>query len=386
VVDGTHRSRKMEPLSQVTLDPALFTSTLNNNWIGIGDSPVMARHSHLNNLSPSSHARHQSVPVIPSPQQRQGGDYERQCSRGLAKLTLVERLSQESVPSPENTYAGSPRSLSPVRFDDASSRPTHSPRKNRMSLSIPATKTASVSVIAGPSPITSPLQSTPVAPTAPINPSKHVSKGSFSDINLSPSPLYAHERAITSPTLSTLEELPALDDAHATFLTLIAFQERRVVELREELARAESELDFLKQQWTRQQLNLTGRARQEHVRQNSLTKLEHQLAAGGTPRNLEDGIGQFKSPQILAAGRKLAEGVRDGLFGMMEDLKGVAASESVQATTMHRGRSLTKGQPREEDPPVWYPKPRSSSPMKRNVSRESEDSNITTDTTSIGSS
>jgi len=190
---------------------------------------------------------------------------------------------------------------------------------------------------------------------------------------------------MTSPTLSYLEEVATLDDANATFLTLIAFQERRVVELREELARAESELDFLKQQWTRQQLKLTGTARQEHVRQNSLTKLEHQLAAGGTPRNLEDGVGQFKSPQILAAGRKLAEGVRDGLYGMMEDLKAAAASESVQTMRRHRTGSLTKGEPTEEDPPLRYPKQRSSSPMKRNVSRESEDSNVTTDMTSIGS-
>jgi hypothetical protein len=196
---------------------------------------------------------------------------------------------------------------------------------------------------------------------------------------------------MTSPTLSSLEEVAALDDANATFLTLIAFQERRVVELREELARAESELDFLKQQWTRQQLKLTRTARQEHVRQNSITKLEQQFSVA--PRISEDG-GQFKSPQILAAGKRLAEGVRDGLYGMMEDFKSVGANESAQVTPRQRARSPTRGQrgdvglgnveAKAEDPPLWIPKQRCS-PMKRNISRESDDTDATNDTTSIGS-
>jgi hypothetical protein len=196
---------------------------------------------------------------------------------------------------------------------------------------------------------------------------------------------------MTSPTLSSFEEVAALDDANATFLTLIAFQERRVVELREELARAESELDFLKQQWTRQQLKLTRTARQEHVRQNSITKLEQQFSAA--PRTSEDG-GQFKSPQILAAGKRLAEGVRDGLYGMMEDLKSAAVNESAQGTPRQRARSPTRGQrgdvglgiveAKSEDPPLWIPKQRSS-PMKRNISGESDDTDATNDTTSISS-
>src|SRR5208282_6685710 len=104
-----------------------------------------------------------------------------------------------------------------------------------------------------------------------------------------------HDQALTSPSASSLEEVSALDDANATFLTLIAFQERRVVELREELARAESELDLLKQQWTRQQLKLTRSARQEHVRQNSITKLEQQIINGPMTPRIDDST---NSPQI----------------------------------------------------------------------------------------
>jgi hypothetical protein len=182
---------------------------------------------------------------------------------------LVERLSRESIPSPTPGDVGSsPNSMSPIRFDAGSSRPSHSPRRNRMSLTIPPTKTAT----APPSttaPIASPLRQVP--PVLPPTTPKQVSNRSLSDIVLSPTHV-VHEHALTSPCSSSLEEVAALDDANATFLTLIAFQERRVVELRDELARAESELDYLKQQWTRQQLKTTRSARQEHVRQNSLTK------------------------------------------------------------------------------------------------------------------
>jgi hypothetical protein len=189
---------------------------------------------------------------------------------------------------------------------------------------------------------------------------------------------------MTSPSLSTsLEEVAALDDANATFLTLIAFQERRVVEIREELARAESELDLLKQQWTRQQLRLTRSARQEHVRQNSLTKLEQQMStASETPRAEKDD--SISSPQILVAGKRLAEGVRDGFFTIMEDLKSVAANESTQSTPRQRGRSPTRVVRDEvglgivterKDPPLW--KPRRPSPVKRSIRRESDGSDTT---------
>jgi len=196
---------------------------------------------------------------------------------------------------------------------------------------------------------------------------------------------------MSSPSLPSQEDVSALDDANATFLTLIAFQERRVVELREELARAESELDFLKQQWTRQQLKLTRSARQDHVRQNSLTKLEQQITTAsytGTPRT--DRQEEFKSPQILVAGKRLAEGVKEGFFSMMDDLKAVAANESAQTTPRQRGRSPTRRiqddvglgiVDEKPDPPLWYPK-RSSSPMKRIASQESDTSSTTHDTLS----
>jgi hypothetical protein len=184
-----------------------------------------------------------------------------------------------------------------------------------------------------------------------------------------------------SPIASSLEEVAALDDANATFLTLLAFQERRVVELREELARAESELDLLKQQWTRQQLKLTRSARQEHVRQNSITKLEQQIMAGstGTPRLQDDN----KSPQLLVAGKRIAEGVRVGFFTMMEDLKSVAANESTNTTPRPRARSPTRLGKEElglgivadrAEPPMWYPK---GSPVKRSIRRESDGSETT---------
>ena len=364
----------------IALDPALFTLT-DNPVVGTDDSPSMARHSQLATL----HSRHQSVPAFSSPQSVQ------QQSRGLAKLTLVERLSKESIPSPtaneNNIYVyNSPKSISPVRFDEYSPRPSHSPRRSRMSITLPPTKSATAPGNSSPNANT-PLRSTPLAPLSPV---KHVSHGSLGEITMSPTH-GTHDRAMSSPVLPTQEDVSAIDDANATFLTLIAFQERRVVELREELARAESELDFLKQQWTRQQLKLTRSARQEHVRQNSMTKLEQQITTGsytGTPRI--DRQEDFRSPQILAAGKRLAEGVKDGFFSMMDDLKAVAANESAQTTPRQRGRSPTRriqddvglgiaGE--KSDPPLWYPK-RSSSPMKRIASQESEGSVTTNETLS----
>ena len=368
----------------IALDPALFTLADNPPLVSTDDSssPSMARHSQLATL----HSRHQSVPAFPSPQNGQ------QQSRGLAKLTLVERLSRESIPSPTSTTNEnnnpyySPKSISPVRFDENSPRPSHSPRRSRMSITLPPTKSATAPVNSSPN-VNTPLRSTPHAPLSPV---KHVSNGSLGEITMSPAHS-THDRPMSSPSLPSQEDVSALDDANATFLTLIAFQERRVVELREELARAESELDFLKQQWTRQQLKLTRSARQEHVRQNSLTKLEQQITTGsysGTPRT--DRQEEFKSPQILVAGKRLAEGVKEGFFSMMDDLKAVAANESAQTTPRQRGRSPTRRiqddvglgiVDEKTDPPLWYPK-RSSSPMKRIASQESDTSSTTHDTLS----
>ena len=372
----------MDPYSPLytstALNPALFT--LADNPIYPDDClPAMARHSHLSGIQSSSHARHQSVPAFPSPQKLDRATaQQRSSSRGLAKLTLVERLSRESVPSPisgESVYSPSPKSVSPTRFDEGSSRPTHSPRRSRMSLTIPPTKSATAPVSTA-SPISSPLRS--------LSPTKHVSSGSLCEINLTSSPT-RHDRVLTSPSVSSLEEVSTLDDPNATFLTLIAFQERRVVELREELTRAESELDLLKQQWTRQQLKLTRSAHQEHVRQNSLTKLEHQITNGsaGTPRK-----DQEDAPQLLVVGKRLAEEVKDGFFTMMEDFKALTTNESAQTTPRQRGRSPTR-RIREDvglgivsenvEPPLWQPK--QSSPMKRRVSEESDRSETTHDTT-----
>ena len=373
------------PPASTSLDPALFS--LSDVPLLPDDSAIaMARHSQLSAVQGSSHGRHQSVPSFPSPQ---NSPRNQQASRGLAKLTLVERLSRESIPSPTPGDAGSsPKSMSPTRFDEGSPRPSHSPRRNRMSLTIPPTKIATAPIST--TPIASPLrQVSPVLPpTTPI----HIPHGSLADIVLSPTHI-AHERALTSPCTSSLEEVAALDDANATFLTLIAFQERRVVELREELARAESELDLLKQQWTRQQLKMTRSARQEHVRQNSITKLEQQMMHGGAtpgiPLNEREDYG--KSPQILVAGKRLAEGLRDGFFTVMEDIKAVAANESTQATPRQRGRSPTRVNrddvglgivTEKREPPLWIPKSRSSSPTKRSTRRESDGSDTTHDTTS----
>src|SRR5579871_2334027 len=128
------------------------------NSITTEESPTMARHAHLARES-ASHIRHQSVPVLSSPQTHP--------SRGLAKLTLVERLSKESIPSPGSDSAYSPRAVSPSRFDEELSRPTHAPRKQRMSLTIPPTKSATANT--SPSRENSPLRSSPVG--------KHFSTG-----------------------------------------------------------------------------------------------------------------------------------------------------------------------------------------------------------------
>jgi hypothetical protein len=372
------------PPASTSLDPALFSPLdaplLSDDSAAIG----MAIHSQLSAVQSRSHARHQSVPSFPSPQ---NSPRNQQSSRGLAKLTLVERLSRESISSPTSGDPGSsPKSMSPTRFDEGSPRPSHSPRRNRMSLTIPPTKTATAPI--NTTPIASPLRQVP--PVLPATTQKHVSNGSFGDIVLSPTHV-VHER--NSPSTSSLEEVAALDDANATFLTLIAFQERRVVELREELARAESELDLLKQQWTRQQLKMTRSARQEHVRQNSITKLEQQMMHGGAivgaPLDERDDYG--KSPQILVAGKRLAEGLRDGFFTVMEDIKAAAANESTQTTPRQRGRSPTRVNrddvglgidTEKRQPPLWIPKSRSSSPTKRSTRRESDGSDTTHDTTS----
>lgn len=355
-----------------SLGPSLFS--VDTPPIMGETSPIIARHSQFTTVQSSSHVRHQSVPSFNSPKDSPRPRQE-SSSRGLAKLTLVERLSRESIesPTPENGL-DSPKSQSPSRFDEGPPRRGHSPRRSRMSLSIPPTKTATTPISTA-SPLASPLR--PASLVIPTQ-SKHVSNGSLSEINLSPTHV-THDRAMTSPTLSSLEEVSALDDTNATFLTLIAFQERRVVELREELARAESELDLLKQQWTRQQLKLTRKDRQEHIRQNSLTKLEQQMAYA--PRVERD-----ESPQIIVVGRKFAEGVRDGFYSVVQDLKTVAANESAQTTPRQRGRSPTR-RTREDlglgivtervDPPLWYPK--NSSPM-RSIRRKSDGSDTTQET------
>src|SRR5271156_4509847 len=355
--------------------PPIFSLSDNPHYAV--NSPATTRQSHPSNVRSSPHARHQSVPILPSPQ---AGINTPGQSRGLAKLTLVERLSKESIDSPLSE-SGSPKLMSPNRLDEPPPRPTHTPRRSRISLSIPPTKTAA-------SPMGSPVRGAPSGHTSPL---KHMSTGSLEEIIALSNALSPERQFLSPPAVGSLEEVAALDDANATFLTLIAFQERRVVELREELARAESELDLLKQQWTRQQLKLTRSARQEHVRQNSLTKLEQQITTGsytGTPRT--DRQEEFKSPQILVAGKRLAEGVKEGFFSMMDDLKAVAAKESAQTTPRQRGRSPTRrihddvglGVVAEKpDPTLWYPK-RSSSPMKRNTSQESDTSSTTHDTLS----
>ena len=373
----------MDPYSRqstsTALNPALFT--LADNPIYPDDYlPAMARHSHLSGIQSSTHGRHQSVPAFPSLQTIDRSTTQQSPSRGLAKLTLVERLSRESNPTPvsrETVYDSSLRSVSPIRFHEGTPRPTHSPSRSRMSLTIPPTKSATAPV-ATESPISSPLRS--------MSPTKHVSSVSLGEINLSPTHT-GQDRALTSPSVSSLEEVSALDDANATFLTLIAFQERRVVELREDLARAESELDLLKQQWTRQQLKLTRSAHQEHVRQNSLTKLEQQMTNGSTGTSRTDREDANKS-QLLVAGKRLAEGVRDEFFAMMEEFKAAAANESTQTTPRQRGQTPTR-HTREDvglgivqkkvEPPLWHPK--RSSPMKRTVSEESDESETTHDTT-----
>src|SRR5208282_5709792 len=91
------------------------------------------------------------------------------------------------------------------------------------------------------------------------------------------------------------------------------------------------------QQWTRQQLKLTRSARQEHVRQNSITKLEQQIINGPMTPRIDDST---NSPQILVTGKRIAEGVRDGFLTIMEDLKAVATSEST--IPRQRGRSPTR--------------------------------------------
>ena len=199
----------------------------------------------------SSHSRHQSVPAIPSPQSSHKEGAHVTAPRGLAKLTLVERLSQEPSPVPTTSRGNaSPRSESP-------NRSSHTRSRSRMSLSVlPAVRTPTQSIN---SPATnSPLCASPSTISPPVHTrSKCGSEGSESDIGTF-SPVPASSR-------SSVEERSILDDSNATFLKLIASQERRVVELREELARAEAELDLLKQQWT-QQLKRTISTQDESVR------------------------------------------------------------------------------------------------------------------------
>src|ERR1700736_3354818 len=91
-------------------DPTLFAS-ISESLLISDESVAMARHSQLSNLQTSSHGRNQSVPSFPSPVD---SPRTTQQSRGLAKLTLVERLSRDSIPSPiagDNSCTVSPRSI-----------------------------------------------------------------------------------------------------------------------------------------------------------------------------------------------------------------------------------------------------------------------------------
>jgi len=347
--------------------PPLFS--LSDNLHHAVNSPATTRQPHSSNLR-SPHARHQSVPILPSPQ---AGINTPGQSRGLAKLTLVERLSKESIDSPVSE-AASPKLMSPTKVvDEASPRPTHTPRRSRISLSIPPTKTAA-------SPMGSPVRGAPSGHSSPL---KHMSAGSLEEI-IALSSALSPERQLFSPPVVSLEEVAALDDANATFLTLIAFQERRVVELREELARAESELDLLKQQWTRQQLKLTRSARQEHVRQKSLTKLEQQIMAGSTTPRV-DREDPHRSPQLYSRTKRMAEGMKDGFFTFVDDVKMVIANESPQNTPRQRGRSPARPRSMGDDfglgivseqteDLLWYPK--GGIPMRSTSRKASDESDV----------
>jgi hypothetical protein len=335
------------------------------------DSSFMSR-SQISALRSPSHARHQSVPSFTSPHAR-----DRSLSRGLAKLTLVERLSREPAPSSTlDDDCCSPKSASPAR----SPRPSHTPRRSRMSLTIPPTKSATEPGATN-CQISSPLRSAQLS----SSPTRDAPNAPLSDMNIPILP--AHERARTS-SLATLEEVAALDDADETFLTLVAFQERRVVELREELARAESELELLKQQWARKQLKFTRSARQEHVRQNSLTKLEQQINAGSTPATPRTAKDEMSSLQILEVGKRLAEGAKEGFLSVVEDFKLVVTAENGN-NTPKRGRSPMHS-PRKDikleninkkdESQHWHPK--QPSPIRRTVSRSSTESDRTSDTLS----
>lgn len=185
----------MDPYSPLptsrALDSALFTTPIYPDDY----SPAMARHSHISGIQSSTHGRHQSVPAFPTAHNRDRSPISQQSpSRGLAKLTLVERLSRESNPGPifgEVVYNSSPKSVSPTRFDESMPRPTHSPRRSRMSLTIPPTKSATAPVAAA-TPISSPLRG--------LSPTKHISSASLGEINLSPTHT-GHDRRLTSPSV-----------------------------------------------------------------------------------------------------------------------------------------------------------------------------------------
>jgi hypothetical protein len=79
------------------------------------------------------------------------------------------------------------------------------------------------------------------------------------------------------------------------------------------------------------------------------------------------------------AGKRFADGVKEGLFSMMEDLKVVTGNDTLKSTPRQRGESLTRT-PREniglgivaERPEGSLNYSKRSSPMKRSVRRESD--------------
>ena len=246
-----------------------------------------------------THSRAQSVPAAAfkppmSPHREEGG--ERTTFTGLAPLRLVERFNVNPPPSGKGEEEAMSKSKETT------------PRKGgRHKLNISVTSF-----------------NIPQAPSPPAPPSKETKLHTRSlSLGKNAEPQKEEEEEEDMRTLHMIET-----DASAAFLTLVAYQERRVVELRDELTRESRELALLKRQWVTQQ------RRREKRHANANRPATEDEGSSLSPRQ------NINSSPIIASGRKIAGEIKDGLSGIINILEEHGPVENVQLSRRPHGEAI----------------------------------------------
>ena len=256
-------------------------------------SAVQRRAPHM------THSRAQSVPAAafkpPMSPHRDGG--ESTTFTGLAPLRLVERFNVNPPP----TAKGDEEALHNAK----ESPPPRKGGRHKLNISV-----TSFNIPQAPPP-------PPAPPKEKTLHTRSVSLGKKTE------PQNEEEEEEDMRTLHMIET-----DASAAFLTLIAYQERRVVELRDELTRESRELALLKRQWVTQQR----RREKRHANANRPTTEEG--VSSLSPRQ------NVNSSPIIASGRKIAGEIKDGLNGIINILEEHGPVEDVQPTRRSHGEAI----------------------------------------------